>query len=166
MISFVSFDYFQPGNFVDFGFSEMPSWSERFEWLGYDTINFVEGMGSIIIFAFAQILLSLLSAILECIRYRTGKSWLKNRLGASKVLTSNLAFVHGVFFEVLVCVSISMAMLSYSEFLNDSDWTSVYLSFIFAAILLCYIVFMLYFSCWKSMQMVVLARGNQLEGRE
>ena len=51
MISFVSFDYFQPSEYINFGFSEMPSWSERFEWLGYDSINFVEGMGSIIIFA-------------------------------------------------------------------------------------------------------------------
>ena len=80
MISFVSFDYFQPGNFVDFGFSEMPSWSERIVWLGYDNINFVQGMGSIIIFALLAILKLALSALLSCLRRCTGKTWLHGRL--------------------------------------------------------------------------------------
>lgn len=56
-----------------------------------------------------------------------------------------------------------MAVLRYSDFLNDSDWTSVYLSFFFAAILLCYIVFIIYFTCWRSKQLVVKAKASRLE---
>ena len=51
MISIVSFDYFAPTDYFDFGFSEMPPWSPNFEWLKYESINFCDGMGSILIFA-------------------------------------------------------------------------------------------------------------------
>ena len=64
MIGIVSFDYFQPTDYVDIGFTEMPFWSEKFDWLGYGSINFVEGMGSILIFAFFQILIGLIVFIL------------------------------------------------------------------------------------------------------
>ena len=36
-----------------------------------------------------------------------------------------LGFIHGTFFEVLVCVSISMGMLQYSDYLTDADWVSI-----------------------------------------
>lgn len=48
----VSFDYFQPTSYVEIDFTEMPSWNEGFESIGYDSINFVEGMGSILVFCF------------------------------------------------------------------------------------------------------------------
>ena len=65
MIGVVSFDYFQPTEYIDMGFTDMPAWSERFDWLGYGSINFVDGMGSIIIFAFAQILFIILALFLK-----------------------------------------------------------------------------------------------------
>ena len=51
MISFVSFDYFPPFEYIDAGFTEVWSWSPNFEFLGYDTVNFLEGLGSIAVFA-------------------------------------------------------------------------------------------------------------------
>ena len=61
MIGIVSFDYFSPTDYVDMGFSEMPAWSPNFEWLGYESVNFVDGMGSILIFAIYQFLFLLLA---------------------------------------------------------------------------------------------------------
>ena len=52
MIGIVSFDYFQPTEYIDFNFTETPAYTENFEMLGYESLNFVEGLGSIIIFAF------------------------------------------------------------------------------------------------------------------
>ena len=51
MIGIVSFDFFQPTDYFDVGFTEMPYWSPNFDMLGYGSVNFVEGMGSIIVFA-------------------------------------------------------------------------------------------------------------------
>ena len=51
MISVVSFDYFPPFEYLDVGFTEVWSYSENFEWIGYDSVNFLIGLGSIGIFA-------------------------------------------------------------------------------------------------------------------
>ncbi len=64
MIAVVSFDYFPITDYVDFGFTETDSWNIRFEWLGYETINFVEGMGSLIIFAFMGIIYAIIVFLL------------------------------------------------------------------------------------------------------
>ena len=46
MIEVVSFDYFPITEIFDMGFSPTESWSTQFEKLNYETINFLEGMGS------------------------------------------------------------------------------------------------------------------------
>lgn len=51
MVNIVSFDYFAPFEYVDAGFTEVWAYSPEFEWLEYDTVNFVLGLGSIIVFA-------------------------------------------------------------------------------------------------------------------
>ena len=49
MIGIVSFDFFPPEEYYEQIFTEMPSWSPNFEWLQYESINFVDNMGSILI---------------------------------------------------------------------------------------------------------------------
>lgn len=70
MIGIVSFDYFQPTEYFDFGFSEMPPWSTNFEWLGYGSISFVDGMGSILVFAIIQILTFLIVIFVVTMKIR------------------------------------------------------------------------------------------------
>lgn len=147
MIGVVSFDYFSPTEYIDAGFSEMPSWSENFEWLGYESINFVEGMGSIIIFAawfLIQIIVSLVALRLSCCCKRFKKCFALN-----KVASASLEFVDGTFFEIMVCVSVSMAMLEYKEFLNTADTVSVIFQFVFAAVLVAYLGFLSFFTACK-----------------
>lgn len=81
-------------------------------------------------------------------------------------MSANLTFIHGTFFEVLVCVSISMQMLAYGEFLNISDWVSVFMSFFFGTILLTYVLYLLYFTCVKSRLWVTKAKGSILAKQE
>ena len=50
MIEIVSFDYFPFFEIIDMGFSPTEPWSTSFDLLNYETINFLEGMGSIQIF--------------------------------------------------------------------------------------------------------------------
>ena len=63
MVKAVSFDYFPVFDHWDVGFTETDPRSERFEWLGYESLNFLEGMGSISIFA-SIILLHVMLAFL------------------------------------------------------------------------------------------------------
>ena len=63
MISIVSFDYFQPTEHIDFGFSEMEPWSENFDLLDYSSINFIDVMGSILISAILLILYVFVAAV-------------------------------------------------------------------------------------------------------
>ena len=51
MISVVSFDYFPPFEYLDVDFTETWAWSPNFEWIGYDSVNFLLGLGSIAVFA-------------------------------------------------------------------------------------------------------------------
>ena len=68
MIQVVSFDFFSLTDYIDFGFTLTPTWSERFEWIGYSSVNFFENMGSILVFGFFNLLLILLSAIFRFLR--------------------------------------------------------------------------------------------------
>ena len=63
MVSMVSLDFFQPFNYIEAGFIETSALTPQFEWVGYGSLNFLENMGSIIIFAFLQVFLILVTAI-------------------------------------------------------------------------------------------------------
>ena len=49
LVSVVSFDYFPVADVFDLGFTPTPPFSKNFEYLDYESLNFVEGMGSILI---------------------------------------------------------------------------------------------------------------------
>ena len=50
LIQVMAFDILPPAQYIDFNFQQTPFWSEEFEWLGYDSSNFVELIGSILLF--------------------------------------------------------------------------------------------------------------------
>ena len=63
MSSVVSFDYFPVFDHWDVGFTPTDPFTVNFEWLGYESLNFLEGMGSISIL----ILLGLVYILIMCI---------------------------------------------------------------------------------------------------
>ena len=160
MIGVVSFDYFQPTEYIDMGFTDMPAWSDGFDWLGYGSINFVDGMGSIIIFAFVQIMFIILALFLKfagCCRCCCG--WCKRNFDLKKVSSDSLNFIHGTFFEVMVCVSVSMRMLKYEKYFETPDYVSVVLQFFFALILITYVIFVTYFTIFKTGPLQIRSSG-------
>ena len=64
MMTIVSFDYFEVHEMIDFGFTETRPWSVNFGKLGYESINFIEGMGSISLFFSLGFLWTILVLIL------------------------------------------------------------------------------------------------------
>ena len=107
-------------------------------------------MGSILVFAFIQIFTGfLVLGFLPCIG-RIKIKWILKNLTGIAYLTSTLNFIHGTFFEILVCVSISLSSLKFAQYLNTSDWVSVYLSIFFGVILLVQILFVAYFTIFKT----------------
>ena len=106
MIEVVSFDYFPIHDIFDFGFTETEPWSEKFLYLGYETVNFIEGMGSIILFIWV---LTVYIAIVALVHYFFRKfKYRKKLFDANKTWESSLGFLEGVFFETIVCLSVSM----------------------------------------------------------
>ena len=68
IVSIVSFDFFPLHNYFDFNFTGTDAWSHSFAWLDYDSLNFVENMGSatlIFILLGIYILISLFFWVLE-----------------------------------------------------------------------------------------------------
>ena len=68
MMSIVSFDYFPIHEIFDFGFTPTDPYTVNFGWLGYDSINFVEGMGSISLFLWIIILYILFVAVIKLLK--------------------------------------------------------------------------------------------------
>ena len=148
LISIVSFDYFPPFEYLNVGFSEVWAWSPNFEWIGYDSINFLVGLGSIAVFALLQVCTILFTMGLQICKCPC-KS-LRKSFSNAKAWSSSLIFIHGTFFEILVCVSISMSMVPFWEFFNKVDHASIGITFVFLAILIGYLAFVVFFVVFKS----------------
>ena len=93
MISVVSFDYFSPTEYYEVDFTETDAYSESFATLGYESSNFVEGMGSIIIFAFIQIIMVLLTLITIMFAIRCPLKWCKSNFNVAESRSSSFNFI-------------------------------------------------------------------------
>ena len=80
----------------------------------------------------------------------------------SKIRASSIMFMSGTFFEIIVCVSISMKMLTIYEFLNSSDVVSLFFQFLFLISVLFFIGFVSYFAFGVSAKLVIYYKGNSL----
>ena len=73
MFRVVSFDYFPIHEIFDFGFTPTEPYTVNFGWLGYDSINFIEGMGSISLFLWIALLYILTVSVVYIIGYQIKK---------------------------------------------------------------------------------------------
>ena len=46
LVKVMMFDLFEVHNYMDFGFTQTEPWDTNYAWLGYETSNYVELMGS------------------------------------------------------------------------------------------------------------------------
>ena len=119
LTSMVSFDFFPLFEYIDMNFTETESWSTNFEWLGYDSVNFLEGLGIIAFFAAILLLKVVIWLMLKsCKRNCRPCKCSEKIFSDSAVWMSLLGFIHATFFEIVVSASISMSMLAFMEHLN------------------------------------------------
>ena len=58
-------------------FTETPAYTKNFEMLGYESLNFVEGLGSILIFAFFWLLFGLIVLLVMRYKIQCPTKWCK-----------------------------------------------------------------------------------------
>ena len=113
------------------------------------------------IFAIIQTFNIVIAILLAVLKIKCCCRWGVNNYSRTAVSSGSLNFIHGVFFEVLICISCSMLMIKYEEYFNDSDKVSFALQFIFCAILAFYVLFVIYFTVFKTQDYVVKNKGQQ-----
>ena len=151
MISVVSFDYFPPFEYLEVDFTETWAWSPNFAWIGYESVNFLLGLGSIAVFAAIQFCIIFIAIAIGVCRLKCPCKLGREYFSNNSVWSSSLTFFHGVFFENLVCISVSMSLLPFmGDFLNQSDKISIYIAFLFLGLLVAYLMFVTYFACFKA----------------
>ena len=159
MIKIVSFDYFEPFEYIEVNFTEVWAWSPNFAWLGYESVNFLIGLGSLAIFASLQLVfLSLLLCRLPTLCKKSSHK-VCNKLGKKLQWESQrvngILFMHGTFFDIATCVFISMEMIKFFDVLNEADRTSIAFSLLFGVVLALYLSFVIFFALCRSNQMAL-----------
>ena len=74
MIQIVSFDYFA----LDFDLTPTEPWSEQFSYLGYESLNFFENMGSIMLYLWIGAAQILIVIILYLLKVKCCTTWLQD----------------------------------------------------------------------------------------
>ena len=171
MISVVTFDFFQPLNYIDIVITETEPWSPMFAFLRYDSLNFIDGMGSILIIGLFQLIIGIIAVIVFIVKWKptTGRKILQslhNFFQPLKVFRRSTIFIVGCFFEILACVSISMRMLSFYDYFTWGDKISIALQFLFFLAIVIFILFVIHFTTRKASQLVTVTKANRLEARK
>ena len=112
LIQVVSFDFlpYPYGGIIDFGFTETDAWSTNFDYLGYGSINFIENMGSIMLWSTILLVQGLLVALFNivgpCRRFKRS-FWLEVLHFKQEAIT----FFYEAAFELLISTSVAMQIL-------------------------------------------------------
>ena len=162
MIDVVSLDFFSPTDYLELGMTETDPWSLNFAMIGYDSVNFIEQMGSILLIGIFQAICGALALVISLMKIRAPCRMVRS----NDVLQNSTIFMTGAFFEILVCVSISMLMLTYYDELVEADDMSLVFQFIFMVVIIVFIGFVSYFSFFVSPKLAILKQGQRYRERE
>ena len=146
MASIVSFDYFEVFDHWDVGFTPTEPYRVNFEWLGYESLNFLENMGSISILILVGLVFILTMATMRLFKCNLLSKTIQNLSAPMRLFHKALGFIQGTFFEIILFASVGMKILSLLEYLNGSDKVAIGFQMVAALILLCFIAFVIYFT--------------------
>ena len=148
MASIVSFDYFPVFDHLDVGFTPTDPYRVNYEWLGYESLNFLENIGSIAIMIVLGIVFIIVITVLRvCKMIKISKP--------IRLFHKASGFVQGTFLEILLCASIGMKMFTMFEYLNEADKVAICCQMACALVLLSFVAFIFYFTVVKMPKIVV-----------
>ena len=146
MAGIVSFDYFAVFDHWDVGFTPTDPYRINFEWLGYESLNFLENIGSISILILSGLIFIFTMVLLRLCKCNLRSKIIQNISAPMRLFHKALGFVQGTFFEIILCASVGMKMFSLLEYLNGTDKAAIGFQMVATLILLSFIVFMIYFT--------------------
>ena len=171
LLRIAAFDIFEPAEHIDLGISETEAYNVRFEQLGYQSMNVVENMGSIIFFlcfVLIKIILTFLIILFGC-STRCCKACFCRRACCHRIcktnyfalffnhqMNTNLAiqFMYQTCLEIMFCTYLGLFFMDSLEESETEpqtgDKASNLLNYFLLAILIVFMVIMLEFTLRKS----------------
>ena len=150
MITIVSFDYFEPFEYLDVGFTDAWAWSDNFAWLGYDSVNFIPSIGSVIIFALIQMIVILITALVAACRKKIPVKCIRKSFTVKQTRSSSVTFMHATFFDLAISSFTCMTMVEYWDFFDAADKVSIQIAILFIIFVAAYLGFAFFFACFRS----------------
>ena len=124
------FEFFPLTDIVDFKFHETAPWGEKFVWLGYESSNFMELLGTISMVVIYIVIKGVLIAIYLCVKCKTKSGKLEKFLNSQEFNQGLIRFFLETMFELIMCTLISFKMLEIKSIWNFSDTFAFVLSVI------------------------------------
>ena len=121
-------------------------------------------MGSIILFLWIGASYLLLVALITFLRRR--HNWKCKKFDAKKAWDSTLGFLEGIFFESMVCVSVSFRLFDYYDYLNSSDKFSIANHMVVLVVMACFVSLITYFTVFKMPKLVALHTLGQRQKKQ
>ena len=147
VVQIVSFDYFPFTEVWDLGFTPTAPWSEQFVFLEYETVNFIEGLGSIMIFFWLGAIYLIMVLIAKVLNKQSCCcKKVPNSFSPLYAWYTSLDFLQGIFFEVMICLSVGFKMIEYRDYLNSADYISIYNQLAVFLIMIFFIGLITYFT--------------------
>ena len=162
----VSFDYFPLTDMIDFGFTETEHWSENFAWLDYESINFMESMGSISLWIWIGLIFALAVLILYISKVNLRSNMVKSFFLPMSLAHISIRFMQATLYEIMISASIGVRIFKLHEYWNTADKVCVGFQLLVSSMAIMFICFVLYFTIFKIRKIQVLAVSSLINKYE
>ena len=110
-----------PEHLIDFGFTQSDPWSDQFAWLGYDSSNYVELMGSLLVILLLILIQGLLTLCFSVCNIRTRSKKIRSCFSSLAFKQALMRFFQEALIEHVICSSVGFKLLEFKDFWNTAD---------------------------------------------
>lgn len=124
MIKIIQFDFFPIHEFFDLGFQSTEPWDEKFEWLKYDSTNFIELSGSVLFLLGLIIFQGILVCIAGILRKRPKSKFLADLTDFTQFKQGLIRFFIETYFELIISLTVSYKMFKIYDMWGTPEWVA------------------------------------------
>ena len=107
--------------YLDLGFHQSEPWSQKFIWIGYDSTNSVQLLGSIFIIILYLAFKGLMMLLVNHLKLMVRVTCLRRFLDKDDFKQGLVRFLHETLFELLICSLLGFKMLEIRSIWNFAD---------------------------------------------